>query len=84
MVVTTFRPIRAPVAHPYSKGKNTVSYSLADADEGDKFVMRVRSDKRFGTPMFITEGGRSKCPAEKNTIKREAGITVGRCRLTSA
>jgi len=49
-------------------------YSLGDPDVGDKFVVQVGSDKRFGTPLFITKGGRSKCSGEPFTVMRESGI----------
>jgi len=53
-------------------------YSLGDPDFGDKFVLQVSSDKRFGSPVFITMGGRSRCPGEKWTMFREAGVTIGK------
>jgi len=53
-------------------------YSLGDPDFGDKFVLQVSSDKRFGSPVFITMGGRSQCPGEKWTMFREAGVTIGK------
>ena len=55
-------------------GKLSTLYSLGDPHLGDKFVVQVASDTRFGTPVFITKGGRSLCPGEPFTVWREAGI----------
>jgi len=57
-------------------GNLEVSYSLGDPDPYDKFVVAVSQDKRFGTPIFKTIGGASKCPGEPNTMWREAGLIV--------
>ena len=43
------------------RGHVVTKYSLADPEFGDKFVIGVASDKRFGTPVFSTKGGRSMC-----------------------
>lgn len=53
-------------------------FALGDPEHGDKFVLHVASDKRFGTPVFMTQGGRSKCPGEELTMFREAGLTISR------
>lgn len=53
-----------------------VRYSLGDENFGDKFVIHVMSDKRFGTPVFETIGGRSKCPGELGTVFRESDIKL--------
>jgi len=55
-------------------GKLSTLYSLGDPNLGDKFVVQVASDTRFGTPVFITKGGRSLCPGEPFTVWRQAGI----------
>merc|ERR1712159_478341 len=57
-------------------GTMTTVYSLADPDYGDKFVLKVGTDARFGTPIFMTMGGRSMCPGELQTIFRESGVTL--------
>ena len=51
-------------------------YSLGDPNFGDKFVIQASVDKRFGTPLFKTMGGRSMCPAEDGTMFRESGVTL--------
>jgi hypothetical protein len=58
------------------KGSVTASYSLADDDFGDKFVVSVGTDKRFGTPVFVTKGGRSLCPGEPLTMHRQSGVRI--------
>ena len=57
-------------------GDLEVSYTLGDGDPYDKFVVQVLSDKRFGTPIFRTIGGASKCPGEPNTMWRESGLII--------
>ena len=52
-----------------------MSYWLRDVDFGDKFIIRIAEDKRFGVPIFETLGGRSRCPAEPGTIWRDAGMS---------
>ena len=57
-------------------GKMEVTYTLGDGDPYDKFVIHVSNDKRFGTPVFKTIGGASKCPGEPNTMWREGGLII--------
>ena len=57
-------------------GDLEVEYSLGDDDPLDKFIIHVSSDKRFGTPLFKTIGGASKCPGEPNTMWRENGMIL--------
>jgi len=57
-------------------GDLEVTYTFGDADPYDKFVVHVNFDKRFGTPIFQTVGGASKCPGEANTIWRESGLDI--------
>ncbi|CAL6391783.1 unnamed protein product [Bathycoccus prasinos] len=57
-------------------GEMEVTYTLGDGDPYDKFVVHVSSDKRFGTPVFKTIGGASKCPGEPNTMWREGGLII--------
>ena len=56
-------------------GNLETTYTLGDPDPFDKFVVMVSTDKRFGTPLFRTVGGASKCPGEPNTMWRETGVT---------
>jgi len=57
-------------------GELETSYTLSDPHHGDKFVIQVKFDKRFGTPIFQTIGGASKCPGEPNTMWREQGLEL--------
>ena len=57
-------------------GSLSTLYTLGDPELGDKFVIQVASDTRFGTPVFMTLGGRSLCPGEAQTVFREAGYTL--------
>jgi hypothetical protein len=56
------------------RGHVETKYSLGDPQFGDKFVISVSSDKRFGTPLFSTKGGRSMCPGELGTVFRESSV----------
>ena len=51
-------------------------YALGDPDPLDKFVIQISTDSRWGTPIFNTIGGASRCPGEKNTMWRESGIGI--------
>jgi len=57
-------------------GHMSTTYSLGDPQYGDKFVVSIGADKRFGTPIFITQGGRSMCPGELGTVFRESGVSL--------
>lgn len=57
-------------------GSMSSSYTLGDPNIGDKFVVKVAADKRFGTPVFTTMGGRSSCPGEPLTVWRESGYVL--------
>lgn len=43
---------------------------------GDLFALRITEDSVFGTPVFTTIGGQSKCPAETATLARESGVEL--------
>ena len=51
--------------------------------QGDYFAVRVTEDPVFGTPVFTTMGGQSKCPGETGTSRRESNVklvqVVDRC-----
>jgi len=59
--------------HEFSR---SVSITLDDGDIGDYFTIRITSDPVFGTPVFTTIGGVSKCPGETLTSKAESVATV--------
>ena len=58
------------------RGQLTTTYSLMDDQYGDKFVISVGGDKRFGTPVFTVMGGRSMCPGEPGTVWRESDVSL--------
>jgi hypothetical protein len=39
-----------------------LSFTLSDSNIGDKFDVEVYEDPMFGTPVFVTVAGASKCP----------------------
>jgi hypothetical protein len=43
---------------------------------GDYFAVRITEDPVFGTPVFTTMGGQSKCPGETSTSRRESGVRI--------
>ena len=43
---------------------------------GDYFAVRITEDKAFGTPVFTTMGGVSRCPGETSTSKRDSGVSI--------
>ncbi|EDQ84448.1 uncharacterized protein MONBRDRAFT_12796 [Monosiga brevicollis MX1] len=51
--------------------ETTRGFVLADGDGGDKFVVKVARDPIFGSFVFTTVAGSSKCPHETNTYARE-------------
>jgi len=59
-----------------SRNATSTLYSLGDPELGDKFIIKVGADKRFGTPVFSLQGGRSSCPGEALTVWREQGIEM--------
>jgi len=58
------------------RGRVVSKYVLGDPEFGDKFVLSVGADLRFGTPVFATMGGRSKCPGELGTVFRESDVSL--------
>lgn len=56
----------------------TVTIVLDDADQGDYFAIRLAEDPVYGTPVFFTVGGQSKCPGETGTSRRESNVRINR------
>ena len=54
----------------------TVTVSLGDNDKGDFFAVRITEDPVYGTPVFTTMGGASKCPGETGTSRRESNVRI--------
>ena len=49
----------------------SIGFTLGDNDPGDEFVVDLYYDEKFGTIIFNTIGGRSKCPHEVETAAIE-------------
>jgi hypothetical protein len=43
---------------------------------GDYFAVRITEDPVYGTPVFTTMGGQSKCPGESGTNRRESQVSI--------
>ena len=54
-----------------SEDSTSVSFHLGDPDPGDEFVVDIFVDNRYGTFLFETVGGISRCPHEPNTLPGE-------------
>lgn len=54
-----------------SQESTTIGFVLGDDDSGDVFDIDVYLDPDFGTFVFHTVGGRSRCPVEEGTDARE-------------
>lgn len=50
-------------------------FTLADADAGDHFSVRIGRDKTYDTPYFYTVAGKSMCPFESGTASR-VGVEI--------
>ena len=58
------------------ESERTVTVSLGDDDGGDYFAVRITEDPVYGTPVFTTMGGASKCPGETGTSRRESNVRI--------
>ena len=56
--------------------ERTVTVALDDGDDGDFFAVRITEDPVYGTPVFTTMGGVSKCPGETGTSRRESNVRI--------
>ena len=53
-----------------------VTLTLDDSDSGDFFAVKITEDSVYGTPVFTTMGGASKCPGETGTSRRESSVRI--------
>ena len=58
------------------ESERTVTVALGDDDNGDFFAVRITEDPVYGTPVFTTMGGASKCPGETGTSRRESNVRI--------
>merc|ERR1712038_769268 len=68
----SFLDLNIHVSHESTKDTSktdatSIGFTLGDDDPGDEFVVDVYFDDKFGTMIFDTTAGRSKCPHEANT-----------------
>ena len=56
--------------------EHTVQITLGDYQSDDYFAMKIEQDKVYGTPIFTTLGGRSSCPGETATTRRDSLVTI--------
>eukprot|EP00941_MAST-03F_sp_MAST-3F-sp1_P004751 g4751.t1 len=54
------------------ESETAIEFTLADVTTGDYFDVGVYQDRVYGTPVFKTLAGRSKCPHEFMTDARQA------------
>merc|ERR1711935_801768 len=57
--------------HSINSDNSGVGFVLSDPDSGDEFDVKVGVDKTYGSFVFKTTGGLSKCVLEKGTVARE-------------
>ena len=55
-----------------STSVNTITVHFGDPDLGDLFDVTILKDDVFGTPVYFTSAGQSRCPSEAGTLAREA------------
>jgi len=59
-------------------GDTVTNVALSDPNVGDIFYIQVLTDVHFGTPIFLTVGGKSMCPGEPGTNMREDQVSITR------
>ena len=55
---------------------HAVSVTLKDDDATDVFALSVAQDPVYGTPIFTTLGGKSSCPGETGTTRKDSKVTI--------
>jgi len=53
------------------ESETEISFSLGDPDDGDEIVVEIFHDPVFGSFVFNTISGRTRCRHEPNTVKSE-------------
>ena len=69
--VSLGRAINKEAEHTHS-----VAISLKDGNVQDVFAVKISQDAVYGTPIFTTMGGRSSCPGETGTTRRDSRVTI--------
>ena len=55
---------------------HSVAISMKDDNIQDVFAVKISQDVIYGTPIFTTMGGRSSCPGETGTTRRDSRVTI--------
>ena len=63
-------------ANKESEHEHSVAISLKDGNAQDVFAVKILQDATYGTPIFTTMGGRSSCPGETATTRRDSRVTI--------
>lgn len=63
-------------ANKESEHEHSVAISLKDGNAQDVFAVKISQDATYGTPIFTTMGGRSSCPGETGTTRRDSRVTI--------
>ena len=76
------------VSHDSTKGgsateSTAMEFVLGDGDKGDEFVVDLYYDDKYGTVLFNTTGGQSKCPHEDGTDANENPLLIIEDRPTN-
>nr|NQU91957.1 right-handed parallel beta-helix repeat-containing protein [Bacteroidota bacterium] len=59
-------------SHTNSSANSTkIGFNLGDNDPGDAFTVDIKTDPVYGTPVFQTISGQTKCPYEENSVPRQ-------------
>ena len=79
----TSQSVSVSLSRAGSKGSehsHSVAISLKDDNIQDSFAVQVAMDPVYGTPIFTTLGGRSSCPGETGTTRRDSRVTIEEIR----
>jgi len=73
--------INIHISHESTEGgsdteSTTMELVLGDGDKGDEFVVDLYYDDKYGTVLFNTTGGQSKCPHEDGTDANENPLLI--------
>ena len=63
-------------ANKESEHEHSVAVSMKDDNIQDVFAVKISQDVIYGTPIFTTMGGRSSCPGETGTTRRDSRVTI--------
>ena len=73
---TSFSVSLGRAANKEAGHTHSVAVSLKDGNAQDVFAVKISQDAVYGTPIFTTMGGRSSCPGETGTTRRDSRVTI--------